>query len=54
MWRITKITPSIGAEISGVDFSQPIPSHTFDKIYDALIENLVVFLETLIFLPHNT
>jgi len=42
--RISKITPAIGAEIDGVDFSRPISDHTSDTIYQALLDNLVVFI----------
>lgn len=43
MLTIKKITPSIGAEISGVDFSRPIEQGTRDQIYQTLLENLVIF-----------
>lgn len=43
MFEVRKITPSIGAEIVGFNFSKPMSSTDFDKIYDVLIENLVIF-----------
>jgi len=44
MLRIDSITPSIGAIISGLDFSQPIPATSYDEIYQALLEHLVIFI----------
>ncbi len=34
---------SIGAEISGVDMSQPLGNQLFQEVHDALIENQVIF-----------
>ena len=39
----TKITPALGAEISGVDFSHAMTSALHDKIYQALLDHLVIF-----------
>ena len=41
--QINKITPAIGAEITGIDFSQPIGPDLHDAIYQALLDNLVLF-----------
>lgn len=41
--KIHPTTAVIGAEISGVDLSVPIDVDTADKIYAAVIENLVLF-----------
>src|ERR1051325_12037404 len=41
--RVEKLTPIIGAEIGGVDLSQPLDERTFKEIHEALTENLVVF-----------
>ena len=40
---VDRITPTIGAEISGVDLSKPLDQATYDRIYQALIDNLVSF-----------
>jgi len=40
---VSKLTPIIGAEIGGVDLSQPLGNQTMDEIHRALAENLVVF-----------
>jgi taurine dioxygenase len=40
---IDKLTPIIGAEITGVDLSQPLSNRTQDEIHRALAENLVIF-----------
>jgi taurine dioxygenase len=41
--RIDKITTHIGAEISGVDLSQPLDEESFRQVHDALMDNLVIF-----------
>ncbi len=41
--QIDKITPAIGAVISGVDFSAPLDTPTHDAIYQALLDHLVIF-----------
>jgi taurine dioxygenase len=40
---IRKLTPSIGAEIFGVDIGRGISNSQFDKIHQALLDNLVIF-----------
>ena len=40
---IDPVTPTIGAEISGIDLSQPLNSAMQDQIYDALMKHLVLF-----------
>ena len=40
---VDRLTPVIGAEISGVDLAGPLPEETMDEIRRALAENLVVF-----------
>lgn len=44
MLAVEPITPSIGAEISGVDFSKTIPDSIYDEIYQALLQHLVIFV----------
>ena len=44
MLAIDPITPSIGAEISGLDFSRPIPVSVYDEVYRALLQYLVIFV----------
>jgi len=41
--HIDPITPGIGAEIGGIDLSQPLDQETEDRIYAALIKHLVLF-----------
>src|SRR3981189_162855 len=40
---VEKLTPIIGAEISGVDLASPLSNRTMDEIHRALAENLVIF-----------
>ncbi|MFM8681771.1 MAG: TauD/TfdA dioxygenase family protein [Alphaproteobacteria bacterium] len=40
---VDRLTPVIGAEISGVDLAGPLPEETMEEIRRALAENLVVF-----------
>jgi len=43
MIDIAKVTPAIGAELAGIDFSKPVSADANQAIYDALIEHLVIF-----------
>ena len=38
-----KLTPHVGAVVSGVDLSKPLDEGTFKEIHDCLIENCVIF-----------
>jgi taurine dioxygenase len=40
---VDKLTPIIGAEIDGVDLSQPLGNRQLDELHRALGENLVIF-----------
>lgn len=40
---IRKLTPAIGAEIDGIDLTQPLSEEGFKAIHAALLENLVIF-----------
>jgi len=40
---VDKLTPIIGAELSGIDLSQPLSNRQFEEIHQALAENLVIF-----------
>jgi taurine dioxygenase len=40
---IDKLTPIIGAEISGADLAQPLSNRQMDEIHRALAENAVIF-----------
>ena len=40
---VDKLTPIIGAEIAGVDLSQPLANRQMDEIHRALAENVVIF-----------
>jgi taurine dioxygenase len=40
---IDKLTPIIGAEVSGVDLSKPLSNRQQDEIHRALAENCVIF-----------
>ena len=44
MLTIDPVTPSIGAAISGLDFSQPILTSVYDEVYQALLQHLVIFI----------
>ena len=41
--KATRLTPAIGAELSGLDFSSPLSNSDYDAIYNALIEHEVIF-----------
>ena len=40
---IKQLTPVIGAEIGGVDISQPLGNQTFTEVHDALMRHQVIF-----------
>jgi taurine dioxygenase len=41
--EIRKSTPNIGAEVLGLDLSQPLSDQQFQAVHDALMDNLVLF-----------
>jgi len=41
--QVEKLTPYTGAEVRGVDLSQPLDEQTFKEIHAALIDNGVIF-----------
>ena len=41
--KIDPVTPTIGAEISGIDLSQAPDPDTQDQIYNAVMKHLVLF-----------
>ena len=40
---VRKLTPTIGAEIHGVDLSRTLGNQQYEEIHQALMENLVIF-----------
>ena len=44
MLTFDPVTPSIGAAVSGLDFSRPIPASAHDEIYRGLLQHLVIFI----------
>ncbi len=42
--KINKITPKIGAELTGVSFQKSFNNNMLDGIYQALIDNLVIII----------
>ncbi|MSP42327.1 MAG: taurine dioxygenase [Alphaproteobacteria bacterium] len=41
--QVRRLSPALGAEISGVDLRQPLGNQTFQEIHDALVDNQVIF-----------
>ena len=41
--ELLKSSPSIGAEIFGVDLSRPLGNQQFQEVHDALMDRLVIF-----------
>ena len=41
--EVRKLTPTIGAEIFGVDLAKPLGNQQFQEVHYALMENLVIF-----------
>ena len=53
MLTTERITPALGAVISGPDFSKPLTSDVHDQIYQALIEHQVIFIRGADISPEN-
>ena len=51
--QIRKITPAIGAELSGIDLTGPLSEIGQNEIYDALIEHQVIFFRDQAISPEN-
>lgn len=47
-FKVRRLTPHLGAEISGLDFSSPIDAATFTAIYQAFLQ-----YQVLLFPPHD-
>src|SRR5262245_44846294 len=41
--EVRKSTPHIGAEVFGVDLSEPLGNQQFQEVHNALMDNLVIF-----------
>ena len=41
--QVSPLTPTIGAEIAGVDLAKPLTDQQFEEIHAALIQHLVIF-----------
>ena len=51
---VEKLTPIIGAEISGVDLGAALSNRTMDEIHRALAENSVIFFRDQTITPQPT
>jgi taurine dioxygenase len=51
--RITKLKEHIGAEVHGVDLTQPIDPITQKKLYDALVDHVVLVIRDQKFSPQQ-
>ena len=43
MLTVKKVSPAIGAEVKGVDFTSTVTPELNEAIYELLLENLVLF-----------
>jgi taurine dioxygenase len=41
--EVKPLTPTLGAEIGGIDLSKPLGNHQFQEVHDALMEHSVIF-----------
>ncbi|MDP1670765.1 MAG: TauD/TfdA family dioxygenase, partial [Alphaproteobacteria bacterium] len=41
--QVKKLSPALGAEISGVDLTKPLGNQIFQEVHDALVDNQVIF-----------
>jgi len=51
--KIRKLSPAIGAELSGIDLNKAVDAATLDEIYAALIEHQVIFFRDQAISPAN-
>ena len=51
--QVRRLTPTIGAEICGVDFSSPLDDSVYDMIYQWLIDYQVIFFRDQKMTPHS-
>lgn len=51
--KIQKLTPAIGAELSGVDLTATLTEPTLTSIYNALVEHQVIFFREQPITPEN-
>ncbi len=51
--EVQAITPAIGAELLGVDFSGSVSPSQYDEIYQALIDHIVIFIRGSQITPQN-
>ena len=42
--KITKVKEHIGAIVTGIDLAQPVDAHAQKKLYDAVVENVVLVI----------
>ena len=42
--QITKVKEHIGAIVTGIDLAQPVDAATQEKLYDAVVENVVLVI----------
>ena len=51
--KIAKISPHIGAEVTGIDLRQPVDAATRKRLYDALVENITLVIRGQSFTPEQ-
>lgn len=51
--QVRKLTPAIGAELSGIDLNKPLDKMILDEIYGNLIEHHVIFFRDQDISPEN-
>jgi taurine dioxygenase len=49
--RITRLSPHIGAEATGIDLTRPVDAATRKRLYDALVENIALVIRDQRFTP---
>lgn len=50
-FTVTPLKPAIGAEITGVDLTQPVDAAVRQALYDAVVENVAVVIRNQTFTP---
>ena len=53
MMEVTRLTPHIGAEVTGVDLREPIDSETRRRLNEAVVEHVALVIRDQVFTPEQ-
>ena len=53
MMKITKLSPHVGAEVTGIDLRQPVDAETRRRLNEAVVENVALVIRDQTFTPEQ-